>query len=261
MDDRSPGGSLPPAYQPSQPRMPDSGERGAAEAERQAAAESAAPISQQPAATPAPQSAAPGDSARPASATWDDEGLDMTFSATLPQEATHFGEPSPVAPICQWCNTRLPAPDVAKCPSCGVRLQPVEGTPDLPGLTAPAPSSYRPAAPSPTAAPARSAGGVPVPGWPGSSQPATQRPAPPAMPRDLSAYEGLTPEEIEMLSNSSATLRNEISQLNSREALEPPSRDVKQAMLEIEFEADRADPMRIIDPGPLSDRRTFEPPV
>jgi hypothetical protein len=228
MDERLPGGPRPPAAEQPAPSISAAGDRGAAEAERQAAADSAAMPSGEPA--PAPATAQTAQ---------DDGDLDTAFSPTLPQEAARFGEPAPVAPICQWCNARLPSADVPKCPTCGVRLQPVEATPEVPGQV-PMTASPVPAQPVPTARP-------PVPAG--------------AMPRDPAAYEGLTADEIQLLSNSSAALRQEITQLNSREALEPPTRDVRQAMLEIEFEADRADPMRIVDPGPLSDRRTLEPPV
>jgi hypothetical protein len=78
---------------------------------------------------------------------------------------------------------------------------------------------------------------------------------------DTTAYDGLTPEEIALLADSSVALREEISKLGS-DAFKPPSRDVRQAMLEIEYEADRSDPWRIVDPGPLAERRRDqEPPV
>ena len=172
--------------------------------------------------------------------------VDMSFSASIPPDVARFGESTPPAPICQWCNAALPTGDPPRCPGCGALLHPADGAAEVPGLTEiprTAPASL-PAA--------RSAG---VGGWP-TPPTVTPRTTP-----DLSAYEGLTPEEIQLLANSSAALRQEITQLGSQEAFQPPNRDVRRAMLEIEFEADRADPMRIVDPGPLAEHRSEEPTV
>jgi hypothetical protein len=215
-------------------------------------------------------SALPGDppdlTGSPASPAYDDEGTDTAFAPTVRADAAQFGLAKPAAPICQWCNASLPSGDVEVCPSCGVRLKPLEGTPELPGLTTPDVASWAVRAPRAGGSPAAAAPPTSAPGWPAPPTVPSAAVAPPAVPappvgRSGGAYEGLTPDEIEALANSSAALRQEISALNSRDALQPPTRDVRQAMLEIEFEADRADPMRIVDPGPLSDRRSPEPPI
>jgi hypothetical protein len=198
--------------------------------------------------------AAPAPAPRQARDEW---GFDTSFSPTASAELESYRTTGQSAAICMWCNNALPSRDAPKCPTCGALLEPPEGAPDVPGLTSlPARGASRPASPTPPpfVAPASTssvAARSQVPSVPAPAQP------------DASLYEGLTPEEIALLANSSTALREEISKLGSRDALMPPSRDVRQAMLEIEFEADRADPWRIVDPGPLAERRhrAEEPPV
>jgi hypothetical protein len=203
--------------------------------------------------TPLLAAAEPSPARGPARDEW---GFDTAFSPSASAELESYRISSPPPPICMWCNTALPSRDATKCPTCGALLEPPEGSADVPGLTSmpgrPASFQSAPAAPS----------GGPGEGLAGRLLPRSQAPAVPGRPSaDPSAYEGLTPEEIALLADSSVALREEISKLGSHDAFLPPSRDVRQAMLEIEFEADRADPMRIVDPGPLAERRREEPPV
>lgn len=179
----------------------------------------------------------------------DEWGVDTSFSPTASAELESYRTTGQSATICVWCNNPLPSRDAPKCPTCGALLEPPEGAADVPGLTS---------------LPARGVSRqVPAPAMPGGSEsssglmtPRGQVPSVPARAQsEASLYDGLTAEEMALLANSSNALREEISKLGSPEALKPPSRDVRQAMLEIEFEADRADPWRIVDPGPLSERR------
>jgi hypothetical protein len=216
---------------------------------------------------PVPESAGPGPESagsapqsalapapRPARDEWD---FDTSFSPTASAELESYRTTGQSAAICMWCNNPLPSRDAPKCPTCGALLEPPEGAPDVPGLTSlPGRGVSRPATPiAPTfgapASPSGLAARSQVPSVPAAAHP------------DASLYEGLTPEEIALLANSSTALREEISKLGSQDALKPPTRDVRQAMLEIEFEADRANPWRIVDPGPLAERRhrAEEPPV
>jgi hypothetical protein len=195
---------------------------------------------------PAPESAGPA----PAPGSPRDEwGVDTSFSPTASAELESYRTTGQSSTICVWCNNPLPSRDATKCPTCGALLEPPEGAADVPGLTSlPARSVSRQAgAPSALASGSASSSGL----TPRSQVPAVPAPRQP----DASLYDGLTPEEIALLANSSTALREEISKLDSADALKPPSRDVRQAMLEIEFEADRADPWRIVDPGPLAERR------
>jgi hypothetical protein len=186
----------------------------------------------------------------------DEWGFDTSFSPSASAELESYRTSSPPPPICMWCNSALPSRDATRCPTCGAALVPPEGTADVPGLTSipGRPASFQPSAlPSPA---------KPADGVVGRLLPRSQVPVvPDRRQSDLSAYEGLTPEEIALLADSSVALREEIAKLDPRDAFQPPSRDVRQAMLQIEFEADRADPMRIVDPGPLAGRGRDEEPT
>jgi hypothetical protein len=201
-----------------------------------------------------PLPAAAATPARPP--TREEWGFDTSFSATASAELESYRSSSPPPPICMWCNSALPSRDATRCPTCGAALVPPEGTPDVPGLTSipGRPASFQPSAPPSPAKPADNLVGRLLPRSQVPAVPDRRQP-------DLSPYEGLTPEEIALLADSSVALREEIAKLDPRDAFQPPSRDVRQAMLQIEFEADRADPMRIVDPGPLAERRRDEEPT
>jgi hypothetical protein len=200
---------------------------------------------------PAPDSIAPASPPAPPAprSPRDEWGFDTSFSPTASAELESYRTTGQSAVICVWCNNPLPSRDAPKCPTCGASLEPAEGAADVPGLTslpargasrqAPAPSSTSSSPPSPST----------------FVGPRSQVPSVPASAPDPALYEGLTAEEMALLAHSSTALREEISKLGSHDALKPPSRDVRRAMLEIEFEADRADPWRIVDPGPLAERR------
>jgi hypothetical protein len=253
MDESRQGGEGPAGPQPvsAASGMPDAAR----------APQSPAPAPTPESAAPAPESAGPAPESAPVPAprsARDEWGFDASFSPTASAELESYRTTGQSAAICMWCNNPLPSRDAPKCPTCGALLEPPEGAPDVPGLTSlPARGASRPAAPIPPTfvAPASPSGLV----APRSQVPSVPAPAQP----DAPLYEGLTPEEIALLANSSTALREEISKLGSQDALKPPTRDVRQAMLEIEFEADRADPWRIVDPGPLAERRhrVEEPPV
>jgi hypothetical protein len=209
------------------------------------------PVAPQPAqATPSPEVpvARPGD----------DGGFDVSFSPSASAQLAAYGTSAPVASICVWCNEPLPSGNLPRCPRCGAQLEPPEGTHDVPGLTSipGRTAGFQPqlVPPSSTMSQPGSAGGSPVP----RSQVSSAAVSSGRQQGDPSAYEGLTPEEIALLADSSVALREEIAKLNPHDAYQPPSRDVRKAMLEIEFEADRADPWRIVDPGPLAERRRDE---
>jgi hypothetical protein len=206
----------------------------------------------------------PGETATPPPRpTIEEWAVDTSFSPAASAALASYGTSGPPAPICMWCNNRLPSADATRCPTCGVLLEPLEGTPDVPGLTSLPrrgasfqPSLVPPSSAMPAASESPASRVLPWSQMPSVPAPAGRSQADPA------AYEGLTPEEIALLADSSVALREEISKLSSQDAYLPPSRDVRRAMLEIEFEADRADPMRIVDPGPLAERhRDVEPPV
>lgn len=64
-----------------------------------------------------------------------DEG-DTAFAAeALDEETLHFGEPAPAPLVCQWCNAPLSDAGAEVCPHCGGRLQPVDETIVVPGVT------------------------------------------------------------------------------------------------------------------------------
>jgi hypothetical protein len=239
MDQSVPGGEGPAAPQP--------------------AAASQTPTSATPAPTAneaaQPSPAAGATPARPP--TRDEWGFDTSFSPSASAELESYRTSTPPPPICMWCNSALPSRDATRCPTCRAALVPPEGTVDVPGLTSipGRPASFQPSAPPPP--PVKPADGVVSRLLPRSQVPAV----PDRRQPDLSPYEGLTPEEIALLADSSVALREEIAKLDPRDAFQPPSRDVRQAMLQIEFEADRADPMRIVDPGPLAERRRDEEPT
>jgi hypothetical protein len=213
--------------------------------------------SQPSSAQPQPSSAQPPSTAdspaRPAPPPPDELGVDTAFTPAALAQLASYGGSGHAAPFCMWCNAPLPSASEPRCPQCGAHLEPVDGARDVPGLTSMPPRGGSATQPPPWPAASQTASPA------GSLAPRTQVPSTAARP---SPYEGLTPEEMALLADSSLVLREEISRLNPRDAYEPPSRDVRQAMLEIEFEADRADPMRIVDPGPLAERRrNEEPPV
>jgi hypothetical protein len=254
MDESRLGGEGPAGPQPvpAASGMPEAA-RAPESPDRAPAPESAGPAPES--AGPAPESAGPVPAPRGGR---DDWGFDTSFSPTASAELESYRTTGQSATICMWCNNPLPSRDATKCPTCGALLEPPEGAADVPGLTSlPGRGASRQAA-APTA---MSSG---VPSSSGLVAPRSQVPSVPAPAQpDASLYDGLTPEEMALLAHSSIALREEISKLGSHDALKPPSRDVRQAMLEIEFEADRADPLRIVDPGPLAERRhrDVEPPV
>ncbi|HEY8167526.1 MAG: hypothetical protein ACHQ02_01235 [Candidatus Limnocylindrales bacterium] len=60
---------------------------------------------------------------------------DTTFSADLDPETLAFGEPKPLAIVCQWCNGALETTDLEICPHCGSRLKPTDENLVVPGVT------------------------------------------------------------------------------------------------------------------------------
>ena len=192
--------------------------------------------------------AAPSAPAPDSRGSLDDGEGDIAFSPSVPPEVAHFGAAKPVEPICQWCNAPLPSADATRCPACGALLHPVdepaEVRPPVPGAGSPVRSEGE-------GSPAKPASGA---GRPDDGGAAAAAPA----AAGGSAFDGLTADEVDLLAGSSESLRREIAQHSSNDALQPPPVEVRRAMLEIEREAFEADPVQLVDPGPLAEKRDDE---
>jgi hypothetical protein len=64
-----------------------------------------------------------------------DGGGDRAFAANLDATVKDFGSTRNAVRVCEWCNTPLPDPDAAQCPTCGANLKPLEPDAEIPGLT------------------------------------------------------------------------------------------------------------------------------
>jgi hypothetical protein len=153
---------------------------------------------------------------------------DATFSSNIDPSSVRFGEPTPTKPVCQWCNAELPSADVERCPSCKVALKPVEGHPEVPGLTT---VSSETLAAIQRIEIQRQVASVNLTRADGTPDP------------DLITVHEL-PVSADVLGPETA------------ESYQPPSAEVREMMRRIKWEAFEADPLGMVDPGPLADRRS-----
>jgi hypothetical protein len=156
------------------------------------------------------------------------DAVDATFSPNIDPSSVRFGEPTPTKPVCQWCNADLPSADVDRCPSCKVALKPVEGHREVPGLTT---------ASSETLA-------------------AIQRIE---IQRQTASVNLMRPDgtvDPDLITVHELPVSAELLGPETAESYQPPSAEVREMMRRIKWEAFEADPIGMIDPGPLADRRS-----
>lgn len=156
------------------------------------------------------------------------DAVDATFSPNIDASSVRFGEPTPTKPVCQWCNAELPSADVERCPSCKVALKPVEGHREVPGLTS-------------VSSEARAA----IQRIEIQRQVATV---------DLTRADG-TPDP-DLITVHELPVSADILGPETTESYQPPSAEVREMMRRIKWEAFEADPLGMVDPGPLADRRS-----
>lgn len=156
------------------------------------------------------------------------DAVDSTFSPDIDPSSVRFGEPTPTKPVCQWCNAELPSADVDSCPTCKVALKPVEGHRDVPGLTTV--SSETLAA---------------IQRMEIQRQVATV---------NLRRADGTT--DPDLITVHELPVSAEILGPETAESYQPPSPEVREMMRRIKWEAFEADPIALVDPGPLADRRS-----
>jgi hypothetical protein len=156
----------------------------------------------------------------------DPVGADTAFMPeVLDPSVTRFGESQPLSPACMWCNARLPVADAARCPSCGAILQPIDAEVDVPGLTTI----------NDNARAALLRDDI-------RRQQATV---------DLSRPDGqVDPALVAATQLPRADLRSEPE---GSEVYQPPSPEVRQMMRQIRLESFEADPVALVDPGPLAE--------
>jgi hypothetical protein len=156
------------------------------------------------------------------------DAVDAKFAPNLDPSSVRFGEPTPTKPVCQWCNAELPSADVERCPSCKVALKPVEGHREVPGVTSVS-SETR-------AAMQR----IEI-----QRQVATV---------DLTRADGTT--DPDLITVHELPVSADILGPETAESYQPPSAEVREMMRRIKWEAFEADPLGMVDPGPLADRRS-----
>jgi hypothetical protein len=156
------------------------------------------------------------------------DAVDATFSPNIDPSNIRFGEPTPTKPVCQWCNAELPAPDLERCPSCKVALKPVEGHRDVPGLTTVSSETLA----------------------------AIQRIE---IQRQVASVNLMradgTPDQ-DLITLHELPVSADILGPETAESYQPPSAEVREMMRRIKWEAFEADPIGMVDPGPLADRRS-----
>ena len=153
----------------------------------------------------------------------DPDGSDAAFAPALAAETARFGEATAARPLCQWCNAPLPVADAARCPSCKAILQPIDDV-DVPGLTTVS----------------------------AETRAAVRR-------EDVIQRAAEDPRLLATLDPSVLTPPADVlGGPPSPDSYQPPSPEVREMMRRIKWEAFEADPVAIIDPGPLADGRPEE---
>jgi hypothetical protein len=141
-----------------------------------------------------------------------DGGGDVAFAQDLDSSVADFGASRPPSRSCEWCNTPLPEPAPATCPTCGAPLAPVEPDLEIPGLT----TMSMEAAFARQRAEARRQGGGSSAG-PSAAAPVGASPGAPA------PAPGVSPELT-------------LDEPTVEEAVKPPDDQVRRMMLQIELE-------------------------
>jgi hypothetical protein len=156
------------------------------------------------------------------------DAVDATFSATLDPASVRFGEATPTKPVCQWCNADLPSADLDRCPSCKVALKPVEGHREVPGLTTVS----------------------------SEAQAAIQRIEIQRQMASVNLTRADGTLDPDLITVQKLPVTADILGPETTESYQPPSAEVREMMRRIKWEAFEADPLGMIDPGPLADRRS-----
>jgi hypothetical protein len=156
------------------------------------------------------------------------DAVDTTFSRNIDPSSIRFGEPTPTKPVCQWCNAELPSPDVERCPSCKVALKPVEGHREVPGLTTIS----------------------------SETQAAIQRIEIQRQVATVNLMRADGTHDPDLITVHELPVSAEVLGPETAESYQPPSAEVREMMRRIKWEAFEADPIGMVDPGPLADRRS-----
>jgi hypothetical protein len=153
---------------------------------------------------------------------------DATFAPTIDPASIHFGEPTPTKPVCQWCNAELPSTDVERCPTCKVALKPVEGHREVPGLTTVSSETLA----------------------------AIQRIEIQRQVASVNLLRADGTHDPDLITVHELPVPADILGPETAESYQPPSPEVREMMRRIKWEAFEADPVAMVDPGPLADRRS-----